>query len=179
MFDEVRHSAGFPVPDAIRRIVDDEDRKLAWAFFVFFARLEYSLKRTRYLTGSNARPQPDWDSFARDHDSHFRTNQTHGLSESVEYFRRTPPRKQIRTDQGITWSEPLHHKTSIPELEWLLTCVRRVRNNLFHGGKFPMIPIAEPSRDRSLLHHSLTILNASLELDSEVRMHFYAYLDEA
>jgi len=54
-----------PVPEAIRRIVDSEDRKLAWHFFVFFSRMEYALKRsTRYSKKGISKAQPNWDKFA-------------------------------------------------------------------------------------------------------------------
>ena len=53
----------------------------------------------------------------------------------------------------------------VQELTWLLLMVRTVRNNLFHGGKFPLIPVSEPSRDSTLLHHSITILAACLPLE--------------
>jgi hypothetical protein len=40
----------FPVPDAVTRIANSEDRKLAWHFFILFSRMEYALKRSgRYL----------------------------------------------------------------------------------------------------------------------------------
>ncbi|HLH07822.1 MAG TPA: hypothetical protein VKW78_11340 [Terriglobales bacterium] len=54
---------------------------------------------------------------------------------------------------------------------WFLM-IRCVRNNLFHGGKFPSIPISDPSRDRDLLLSSMVILNAALDLDSTVRKAF-------
>ena len=45
-----------PVPDAVQRIADSDDRKLAWTFFVFISRYEYALKRTREFVKENADP---------------------------------------------------------------------------------------------------------------------------
>jgi len=49
----------------------------------------------------------------------------------------------------------------------VLQYVRRVRNNLFHGGKFNGRWF-EPERSAELLIHCLTILNACLEVSPEV-----------
>jgi hypothetical protein len=58
------------------------------------------------------------------------------------------------------------------DLSCLLVLVRRVRNNLFHGGKFPLQPIPEISRDESLLQSSLTVLGAALQLNPRVSQFF-------
>src|SRR3546814_18633912 len=52
--------------------------------------------------------------------------------------------------------------------DFVLTYVRRVRNNLFHGGKFNGRWF-EPQRSEQLLKHSLTILRACLAARSEER----------
>ena len=168
-----------PVPDAIRAIADSEDRRLAWAFFIFFARIEYALKSSgRYLKAGRGRvAQPDWDRFAADHDDLFRADESEDLRAAVEYFLHEPPRKQLCRGGAIGWSAPQGRRGQEPELVWLLRSVRNVRNNLFHGGKAPFIAISEPSRDRDLLLSSLAILNACLELHPEVRLQFFAYLD--
>jgi len=57
-------------------------------------------------------------------------------------------------------------------LTLLLGCIRIVRNNLFHGGKFPLAPVQEPARNPLLLHHALVIIYACLPLDAEVNAYF-------
>ena len=52
------------IPNTIRRIVDSDDRRLAWAFFVLFSRFEYALKRSDYLKPGTSHARPDWDRFA-------------------------------------------------------------------------------------------------------------------
>lgn len=171
-----RLSGGEPVesgvPGSIRRIATDQDRELAWEFFVFFSRFEYALKRTPcYLTGNESHAQPNWDRFGSDYDREYAARATDASHAASAYFKEDPPRRQIVGENGLAWSDPLIYKGG-PELVWLLLMIRTVRNNLFHGGKFPLIPIAEPSRDARLLQHSLAVLSACLDLDREVRRRF-------
>jgi len=46
--------------------------------------------------------------------------------------------------------------------------VRRVRNNLFHGGKFLPVPPGDPDRDKLLVQHSLTVLRTCMSLHKRV-----------
>jgi hypothetical protein len=162
-----------PIPEAIRRIADSGDRHLAWQFFVFFSRFEYALKRhPEYLKRETETAEPNWDRFSSDHDALFQRNQTPALQSAVDYFKIFPPRKQIQIDRKLTWSEPKTYKQG-PILVWLLLVVRVVRNNLFHGGKFPMLPVSDPSRDLDLISHAIVILDACLMLDPSVQENFY------
>lgn len=77
-----------------------------------------------------------------------------------------PPKKQIIADGVLTWS------VSAPDTDLrsdrVLIYVRRVRNNLFHGGKFNGRWF-EPERSELLLRHSLTILRTCLDASADVR----------
>lgn len=167
-----RTEANIPVPASIRRIADSGDRQLAWEFFVFFSRFEYALKRSgRYLAGGASRAQPNWDRFGVDNEAAFWADAPEDVEAAVHYFRTTPPRKQVVRSNALAWSEPQTYEAG-PELVWLLLMIRTVRNNLFHGGKFPLIHVEEPSRDSELLLHALTILSACLPLDRDLQRKF-------
>jgi hypothetical protein len=89
------------------------------------------------------------------------------LSEAVKYFAKQPPRKQVIINGHLDWKDvnKQHHAT----LE-LLECVKRVRNNLFHGGKFS--PTGEwfmPVRDEALFVHSISVLKACLRASEKLR----------
>lgn len=163
-----------PVPPAIRRIMGSEDRAIAWHFFVFFSRLEYALKRSgRFLCKSSGNEaKAAWDDFGRHYNFAFDPDASPELKRAVSYFATNPPLKQIVNHGTLSWSEPQEYDHFEPLLKWLLVMVRRVRNNLFHGGKFPLMEMAEPSRDRQLLSHSIAILEAVLSLDNEVEQIF-------
>lgn len=53
----------------------------------------------------------------------------------------------------------------------VLDVVRVVRNNLLHGGKFPIPvgPIEDPSRNALLLRHCCTVLEKYLEIAGSCR----------
>jgi hypothetical protein len=162
----------------VHKVAESKDRVLAWEFFVFFSRFEYALKRDRrYLESGTGDAKPLWDQFASDHDSEFVPSSDQSLFDAVEYFRQQPPRKQLRENGEMKWSEPCRHDGHEPPLVWLLRVVRTVRNNLFHGGKF-QIPICDPSRDHHLIDSALTILKACLCLDPAVRERFVEGIDE-
>jgi hypothetical protein len=59
------------------------------------------------------------------------------------------------------------------ETEYLLRLVRDVRNNLFHGGKYPEEPVSGQSlRNSKLLQACLTILEKYLSLNADVKCFF-------
>jgi len=169
-----------PMPEAIRRIADSEDRGLAWRFFVFFSRFEYALKSTpAYLGhGRYKDAQPGWKAFATVNDEKFWVGVPPDVLKAVQYFQEKPPRIQtVGEDDRLTWADPWAEAGST-ELWRLLQAVRHVRNNLFHGGKFAGGRMAEPSRDRELLGHAITILNACVSLDPQVAGHLNEPLAE-
>ena len=118
--------------------------------------------------GGTGDAKPNWDLFASNNNERFDLAASARLAEAVDYFKASAPCKQIRDSGQLGWSKPLMHKAPEPVLIWLLLCVRTVRNNLFHGGKFPMFAVSDPSRDRALIEHSLVILSHALRLDAQV-----------
>lgn len=165
------------MPDAIRRIADSGDRQLAWQFFVFFSRLEYALKRCSQYLKSNA--QANWDRFGSDHNAAFGKQSSSALDDAIDYFKKSPPRKQeFDGAGGLMWSEPIWYDNQEPLLVWLLKRVRGVRNNLFHGGKFHGYRVSDPSRDRDLLRHAIVVLDTCLTLAPEVKNAFYEGIED-
>ncbi len=165
------------IPKAIRDIANSQDRRLAIKFFIFFSRLEFALKRTQYGLGDEEREaKANWDLFGSRHNDTFLARREGSLLAAWKYFDEHPPRKQILPCGRLDWSEEDRRDITQPELKWLLTMIRRVRNNLFHGGKFPLRAIEEPSRDCTLLGHSLVVLQDCLEYDPAVREVFFQEL---
>ncbi len=77
----------------------------------------------------------------------------------------------------MKWSDPQAWDRREPQLVWLLGVVRTVRNNLFHGGKFPLLLVTEPSRDSDLITNGLAILKGSLALDANIQGKFLEGLE--
>ena len=151
-----------------------ENQELACKFLYFFSRFEFALKATDFLIANGSRVSADWDKFAQSIDKKDKLSEitSDEFQKSVKYFFNEPPRKQIANDSGVLdWEE--HKKpTNFFNFKELLTLVRRVRNNFFHGGKFPNGPISGSERNRALIEHSLIILQKCLDLNQEVKDRF-------
>jgi hypothetical protein len=84
----------------------------------------------------------------------------------------TPPKKQVVKDGGLEWEK---NTPTASEIKSLLIYVCRIRNNLFHGGKFPEGPVYDVARDRDLLREGISILQSLLKvpgLPSGIRNYF-------
>ncbi|MEX2449932.1 MAG: hypothetical protein WD407_03675 [Rhodospirillales bacterium] len=141
---------------------------LAMALFKKFARFEYALKVTSFHCG-NGKANSDWQKFSRSIQGFFEKSENNELRSAIQYFLDHPPKKQVIRNNQIDWEEA-NPGSKIPE-ELILLYVRRVRNNLFHGGKFHGHWV-EPQRDINLLKYSLVILDACLQASNDVREAF-------
>ena len=158
-------------------------------FFVFFSRMEYSLKRSGYIREKkNEGVSANWQEFGtRNHDAFFSylgsLQAEDPLRLSVEYFIANPPRKQVTQNGLLGWSDPqLFTNDYGKKFCWLLTMINSVRNNLFHGGKFMGGPAtytgsiqdsAGNERDRKLLECSYTVLSHAVTIDKSVEGFFH------
>ena len=145
--------------------MEEELHRLASERFRVFARFEYALKATGFHNGDGA-AEPNWRAFAETIPDALQAQQNPELVKAVAYILEHPPKKQMVTNGQLEWS------VSAPETglhsDRVLIYVRRVRNNLFHGGKFNGRWF-EPERSELLLRHCLTILNSCLESSPRLR----------
>lgn len=139
--------------------------ELASKLFHVFSRTEYALKASGFNNGNGA-AEANWRNFALAVEDLVATPSSPKLKEAISFFLNAPPKKQIIVGGVIQWevSEPQTNS----QADRLLVYVRRVRNNLFHGGKFNGHWF-EPERSEPLLRHSLTILTACVEAVPTVR----------
>lgn len=136
------------------------DRELVLEFFLEFSRFEYCLKRGGFLRKGIEEAVPDWDTFAKS----LRGRLTDGPSDDFRQghlvLTNRPPKKQMVTPSGgLGWRESTRGVKEADEA-FLLRLVRTVRNNLFHGGKFPYPdgPVQDPARGRDLVRAALDVL---------------------
>lgn len=129
---------------------------LSYEFFREFARYEYCLKAVGLRENSHT-AKASWAKYAVEVANVIENPQELVLSDAITYFIEYPPKKQIIRDGALDWDEALPNHQSRAELILLLIC--RVRNNLFHGGKFNGRWF-EPQRSEHLIQHALTILKA-------------------
>jgi hypothetical protein len=146
------------------------DRELVFTFFENFARAEYALKRAGYAETHSGSVTAAWDSFADFLQPRFDATTDRALKVAADYFFAQPPLKQILNNGTLGWAQP--ERTVQQTLRQLLVFVRRVRNNLFHGGKFPGVIHDDPVRNKELLRHGLVVLLSVLALHPDVLDHF-------
>ena len=161
---------------AIEQIASSNDRQQAIIFFLYFSRFEYSLKRLNYLTKSEE-AKPDWDRYCRDNPNLLDGDLEEHVKNALKYLKNAPPKKQVVKNNGLDWEDDNY--TGKYDLCRILTLLRRIRNNLFHGGKFPGGPKNDISRDRKLLESGLIIMQACLDRDNELEGIFLEYLLES
>lgn len=149
--------------------MDDALNDLAGELFTTFARFEYALKAAGFHKGDGA-AESDWRSFAKSVSGLFDDPDAPPLKDAVQYILHHPPKKQIVEGGKLAWAVAAPSTDLRSDL--VLTYVRRVRNNLFHGGKFNGRWF-EPQRSEQLLKHSLTILHACLAASNDVNDAFH------
>jgi hypothetical protein len=141
------------------------------AFFFEFSRFEYALKRAGFLIRNTRDAKPDWDVFAGAVAERWHTINDEQFASACAYLVQNPPAKQVVVDRALAWQDTTRGAGE-RDAAFVLRCVRQVRNNLFHGGKFPLRPIPSVERDARLLDAARSVLGAALTLDENVRSHF-------
>lgn len=144
--------------------MEDELHRLAIDLFRTFSRFEYALKAAGFHNGDGA-AEANWRDFALSVAALFDDPQDEVFKEAIDYILSSPPKKQMVENGVLIWNSTAP-QTDI-RADRALIYVRRVRNNLFHGGKFNGHWF-EPQRSAELLKHSLTILNACLAASDRV-----------
>lgn len=134
---------------------------LTLEFMATFARFEFALKKSGYARGDNSQVSPDWDLFANDV-AKLEPAVLAPVLGASQYLQQHPPKKQILDNDLIRWVE--RQGTSGSAIGDVLLSVRTVRNNVFHGGKFPDGMITDPLRDEQLIRDCLGVLSALLLL---------------
>ncbi|MDX1919052.1 MAG: hypothetical protein SFT81_07960 [Candidatus Caenarcaniphilales bacterium] len=133
-----------------------KEDKLAFEFFQKYAKLECALKRAGYLKkGGNV--QADWTGFTQK--IKFSIDD---ICDRVHYILKHPPKKQIRKYNTLEWEED--------EEKDLIKLTQRIRNNLFHGGKYSGSP---GSRNAKILEAGIVILDYVIEKsDKTIKSYF-------
>ena len=147
------------------KMIDEHPAK-ADRLFKVMMRLEFALKEKGYCRVKNSQSlQVAWDKFAKEClDSDFFKKINAGGTADV--LIKTPPKRQIRDTEGrLTWEE----SGVVSNTQELIGSLRRVRNNLFHGGKS-----GDPDRDRNdeLVRAALCVIDAILQYNDDLRTIF-------
>ena len=129
-------------------------------FVLFYSRFEYALKRSGFIFAADPhRPSANWKDFADQIQSRGALNAA--FRDRAEALLKQAPKKQVLRDGVLRWES----LTTGPErtlVERVIDCLRVVRNNLMHGGKYPDAPVSEPGRNSTLLVAGIAAMNALL-----------------
>lgn len=129
--------------------------QLAFRFFRLFARFEATLKERGFYRVENGRIVVDWDRFATEVVGKQFLAELGDKAEAAIYVLSEPPKRQGPNTEGkIVWIDVSADDKSA---QALVGHIRRMRNNLYHGGKFNGTWF-DPERSELLLAHGLTIL---------------------
>ncbi|MBL4829424.1 MAG: hypothetical protein JKY55_06015 [Aliivibrio sp.] len=152
------------------------DKDLVYEFLVVFLRLEYAAKMNEFVVplaeGEQERKltvlwedvsdqiEENWTVALREDDE---------LKNAADYYDTYPPEKQILTTDGIEFKNT--EIQNVASSLKLLLAVRRVRNNLFHGGKASKSENVE--RSSALLRNGITIILGAVQCNVDLSMHFH------
>jgi hypothetical protein len=135
---------------------------LAIVLFKQFTRMEYALKAIGYHRGEGP-ARADWNAFAKDHSETILADNE--CQESIFYLSQNPPAEQIVRNGALEFRAVPSTNNGIRDI---LTSVRRVRNNLFHGGKYTKEPEAA-ERNQILIKHAIFMLEGCLRASDQLR----------
>ncbi|MCK4713499.1 MAG: hypothetical protein KAT26_11535 [Marinosulfonomonas sp.] len=136
----------------------------AYTFVCVVIRFEFSLKECGFcISDRNAAVKADWQEFARTLDEDF-FKQIEADKRVKEMFN-PAPRQQIISHGSLDWRE----KKPATNNQELLDAVKRVRNNLLHGGKSAA---PDEYRNPTLVKEALFILTEAIKRGDIVRNEF-------
>lgn len=151
------------------------DKDTALEFFAIFSRFECALKcqdcqkKAKAEDGDNAKAY--WEEYAEYLDT--KSELCEKIKAAAEDLLKEPPQQQIVGE--VRWKTP--HDSAKGVLNIFLK-VKRVRNNLFHGGKFASgNGWYDKDKDQKLVETSLKILYICLEDKNPVTKAFFDELD--
>lgn len=132
---------------ATKEIIGDEHWENIEKLFVAFSRFEHGLIETGFIHDNQV--SADWHGFSQEISDVFRLDSSETLQTACNYILDNPPWTRRNGDWIPT---PLRGESHC----WnILYYVKTVRNNLFHGSKYPFAP----ERDNGLITSCLVILD--------------------
>ncbi len=147
----------------------DSSRKLAYDYFIFFAKFEYALKESGYFKNKaiNKPAEADWNDYITSLSNLSLEELKEKCNKNGKYLLNNPPKQQVIKSVEpniLDWKEK-----RISCLCSAIYACTRVRNNLFHGGK---CNDDYTKRNRKLILGAMNILSITLKHNADVKHYF-------
>lgn len=145
------------------------DVPYTYLFFVIFTRFEFALKDRGILRNDRDEMDavPGWERLRKSID--MPKDSDSELSASISYLTadETSPKKQVVRDR-----KPIYEKAELRgenKFQQAIDATKRVRDNLFHGGKSSS---PDQERNEQLISHALVVIKAILNARPDVMESF-------
>ena len=135
-------------------------------FFSLFARFEYAMKAVGFRKKENGRITILWNDMTDSVRDYLTDTDNDKLQTAITYILTQPPKKQDIVNDEIIWVDASANRGD--DIYDLFVYIRRVRNNLFHGGKYHGKYLSDPQRSFELMDHCSTILHACLHANNQL-----------
>jgi hypothetical protein len=130
---------------------------------MLFAQIECALKVLGFHYGEGD-AKPNWDKFVKELEEVFDL-QNPDVLEAIRYLEEKPPKKQMVVDSELKWVSVNQEGNRLKEI---FLSIRRIRNNLFHGGKFKGIYFEHPERSTELIKSAIIILEYTKKIYPDI-----------
>lgn len=144
------------------------DPELILEFFLTIARAEFSLKANGFVSGDETRVSANWDQFTNQIKDQMDLERTEELKKAADFILLNPPWKQVLRNGQVMW-DANSPNNNISDIEKLIPLIRRIRNNLFHGGKHNNEVFDDTERTTSLLMSALVVIEEAISQIPDVR----------
>jgi hypothetical protein len=182
----------------VSHLIKDVSNNADWLqFFLIFSRFEYALKKsgffiynqprfshvksTRYLNNQRHLNNnnlgyiyADWKKFGITIEREFRDRASNTVISSIDYLVNNPPFVQYKNEhKEIDWRPFGNIK---PGISGLIDIIKTVRNNLFHGAKYPIMRY-NPTGDTLLIQNCIIVLKHMITINPRVKENFFVSLE--
>ena len=131
--------------------------------FKIMMRLEFSLKEIGYSRAANSNSvEVDWDRFSNISLGRLFFEKIKESGKAKNLIQYPPKLQSIVEKDRLDWVE----KGEVSNIQELIGALRRVRNNLFHGGKSGDV---DSDRNKYLVSEALLVVDYILQNDENLR----------